>query len=161
MDYSNVACITGDNANHSFAEKDVSYFVGCASHCLNLGIKIILESYSGVTKCIHELMTLLQHLKARAARCRHKHLGPALCNVTCCSSIKKLIDRYLKILQPISIVAHLDLQLPPGKNQLASNLQKILSDLDLLTVAFQNEDLSLCIVRDYLDAAIKAFPKLS
>jgi len=50
-DYSNVACITGDNCstNRSFAEKASLYFVGCASHRLNLGIKIILESYSGVT----------------------------------------------------------------------------------------------------------------
>ena len=52
-DYSNVACITGDNCstNHSFAEKASLYFVGCASHRLNLGIKIILG--------IHELMTHL------------------------------------------------------------------------------------------------------
>jgi hypothetical protein len=75
--------------------------------------------------------------------------------------MKMMIDRYFKIIQPISIVAHSDLQLSPGKNQLASNLQKILSDLDLLTVTFQNEDLSLCNIRDYLDVVIQAFPELS
>jgi hypothetical protein len=34
----------------------------------------------------------------------------------------------------------------------------MLSDLDLLTVTFQNGDLSLYNVRDYLDVAFRCFP---
>jgi len=75
--------------------------------------------------------------------------------------MKKMIDWYFKILQPISIVAHSDLQLSPGENRLASTLQKILNNLDILTVTLQNEDLSLSDVREYLDVAIQAFPELS
>jgi hypothetical protein len=120
-----------------------------------------LESYSGVTKHIHKLMTHLRTVKACAAHCRHTHLAPDLCNVTRQSSMKMMIDRYFKVLQPISIVAHSNLQLSPVKNQLARNVQKIFSDLDLLTVTFQNEDLSFCNIKEYLDVAIQAFPELS
>jgi hypothetical protein len=162
-DYLNIACITGDNCstNHSLAQKAHLYFVGCASHRLNLGVKIILQSYSHATERIHAVMTWLRNLKARAALRRYTHLGPVLCNVTRWLSMKKMIDRYFKILEPISNVVPADLQLSPADNRIGLNLQKILADLDTITIQFQNEDLSICNVRDYLDVAIQAFPELS
>ncbi len=44
-DYSNVACIIGDNCsiNVSLAKKACVFFIGCASHRLNLGVKLIIE----------------------------------------------------------------------------------------------------------------------
>ena len=162
-DYSNIACITGDNCstNRSLAQKAHLYFVGCASHRLNLGVKIILESYSPVTESIHAVMTWMRNLKARAALRRYTHLGPVLCNMTRWSSMKKMIDRYFEILEPISIVVPAELQLSPGDNRMGGILQKILVDLDMITVQFQHEDLSMCDVRANLDVAIQAFPKLS
>jgi hypothetical protein len=47
-EYSNVACIIGDNCstNCSLAKMEFFFFVGCASHRLNIGVKTILSSYS-------------------------------------------------------------------------------------------------------------------
>jgi hypothetical protein len=65
-----------------------------------------------------------------------------------------MIDWYFKILEPISGVVPADLQLSLADNRIGRNLQKILADLDTITIQFQNEDLSMCNVRDYLDVAI-------
>jgi hypothetical protein len=124
-------------------------------------MKIILQSYSHVTERIHAVMTWLRNLKARAALCRYTHLGPVLCNVTRWSSMKKMIDWYFNILEPISSVVPVDLQLSPGDNRMGRILQQILADLDTTTIQFQNEDLLMYNVRDYLDVAIQAFPELS
>jgi hypothetical protein len=68
-EFSNVACIVGDNCstNCSFAKKAHLYFVGCASHRLNLGVKIVLQSYSWIIDRIHAVMVALRLLKAREA----------------------------------------------------------------------------------------------
>jgi hypothetical protein len=53
-------------------------------------------------------------------------------------SMKKMIDWYFKILEPISNVVPVDLQLSPGDNCIGRILQKILADLDTITIQFQN-----------------------
>jgi len=54
-----------------------------------------------------------------------------------------------------------ELQLSPGDNRMAGILQKILVDLDMITIQFQHDDLSMCDFWDCLDVAIQAFPELS
>jgi hypothetical protein len=134
--------------------------VGCASHRLNLGVKIVLQSYSWIIDRIHAVMVALRHLKARAALRKHKTLSPVLGNATRWSSTKTMIDRYFLLLEPIALIVPADLQLSPSENRLAKQLQVILVDLDVLTFTFQDEGLQMCDVRDYLDAAMKLFPEL-
>jgi hypothetical protein len=70
-----------------------------------------------------------------------------------------MIDWYYKILQQVRIVSNLDLQLSSDENRLTSTLQKMLNDFDILTLTFQNEDLTFSDFRGYLDVLIQAFPE--
>jgi hypothetical protein len=160
-EFSNVACIIGDNCstNFSFAKKSHLYFVGCASHRLNLGVKIVLQSYSCIIDRSHAVMVALRLLKARAALRKHMTLSPVLGNVTRWSSTKTMIDGYFLFLEQIALIVPADLQLSPSENRLAKQLQVILVYLDVLTVTFQDEGLQMCDVLDYLDAAMKLFPE--
>jgi hypothetical protein len=73
--------------------------------------------------------------------------------------MKIMIDWYYKILQQVRIVSNLDLQLSSGENKLTSTLHKMLNDFDILTLTFQNEDLTFSDFRGYLDVLIQAFPE--
>jgi hypothetical protein len=163
-DFSNVACIIGDNCatNLSMARKTRLHFVGCASHRFNLGIKIILSTYSNVIDCIVGFMNSLRTLKGRAFLRKHSSLSPVTCNVTRWSSTKAMIVRYFKLLgvEAVSFFVPAELQLSPAENRSASQLLKVLEDLDALTKIFQDEELHLFLVREFLDAAIKQYPEL-
>jgi hypothetical protein len=68
--------------------------------------------------------------------------------------MKKMVDRYFKILEPINIVVTATIA---GDNRFGGILQKFL----LISIQFQHEDWSMCDVNAYLDVAIQAFPELS
>jgi hypothetical protein len=73
--------------------------------------------------------------------------------------MKIMIDWYYKILQQVRIVSNLDFQLSSDENRLTCTLQKMLNDFDILTLTFQNEDLTFSDFRGYLDVLIQAFPE--
>ena len=54
----NVSCFIADrcSTNKNFARKAHLYFVGCASHRLNLGVKILLQDYKDVLDGIQNIM---------------------------------------------------------------------------------------------------------
>ena len=82
--FMNVSCLIADNCatNQSFAKKAKVYFVGCASHRLNLGVKLVLEKYSDTVAQIHKIMVFLRSLKPRAALKKKTHLRPITSNAT-------------------------------------------------------------------------------
>ena len=73
--FSNVACIIGDNCsvNQALARISKCYLVGCASHRLNLGIQRFLITYSDLILSIRSIMVSLRTIKSRAAL-RKKHI---------------------------------------------------------------------------------------
>jgi hypothetical protein len=138
------------------------FFVGCASHRLNLGVKTILTSYSPFIDRIIGYMCLLRTIKGRAALHKHTNLSPLLCNATCWSSTREMVSRYFELLKIDSvsnIVPH-ELQLSPAENQSGIALLKILDDLNFITKTFQDEDLHIFMIRDYLDCAISVYSEL-
>jgi hypothetical protein len=59
----------------------------------------------------------------------------------------------------LTVVPH-ELQLSPAENQLGIALLKILDDLDVITKTFQDQDLHIFMIRDYLDCAISVYSEL-
>ena len=159
----NVSCLIADNCstNKSFARKADLYFVGCASHRLNLGVKILLQDYKDVLDGIQNIMVYLRTLKARAALRLKTTFAPVLCNVTRWSSTQKMVERYLKLLPFIGDIVPSDLQMSPRDNETVQGLNRKLSDVNVLTKELQDESVQLYEVRDYLDAAIQEFPELA
>ena len=120
-DYSNVACIIGDNCstNRSLARMANLFFVGCASHRLNLGVKTILSSYSLLIDRIIGYMCFLRTIKGRDALRKHTNLSPLLCNATCWSSTREMVCRYFELLkiESVSNILPDELQLSPAENR--------------------------------------------
>lgn len=160
--YSNVACLIGDNCstNRSIARIAKCFFVGCASHRLNLGVKLLLQSYSDLVTAIHKIMVHLRTIKGRAALRKLSPLAPIVSNVTRWSSVKDMVARYTKLLDVIGGIVPLELQLSPAQNRSVTQMLTTIEDLDVLTKLFQDPSLQLCTVREYLDAAIERFPEL-
>ena len=144
-DYSNVACIIGDNCstNRSLARMANLFFVGCASHRLNLGVKTILSSYSLLIDRIIGYMCFLRTIKGQAALRKHTNLSPLLCNATRWSSTREMVCRYFELLkiESVSNIVPDELQLSPAENRSGNALLKILDDLNTITKTFQDEDL--------------------
>ena len=137
-----------------------SFFIGCASHRLNLGVKLVIEEYLPVIAAIQTVMVFLRTLKGRALLRNHTTLSPILNNATRWSSTKNMTERYIRLLPAIEKCAPVDVQLSPFQNRRVQEMLSCLNDLDLLTKALQDESLYMCAVRDYFDAAIDSFPLL-
>ena len=83
----------------------------------------------------------------------------ALSNVTRWSSTKNMIERYLQLLPYIGDIVTPELQMAPRENECAQALCRKLSEIDILTKEFQDENLHIHQVRDFLDAAVAEFPE--
>jgi hypothetical protein len=68
--------LIGDNCsiNQSFAGKENTYFIGCASHRFNLAMKSHINSYEDELGKINEIMMKLKHLIPAAKLRVHTHL---------------------------------------------------------------------------------------
>jgi hypothetical protein len=96
-------------------------------------------------------------MKGQAVPCKHASVSPLLSNATCWSSKREMACKYFELLkiESVSKIVPVELQLSPAENQSGITLLKILDDLNIIIKTFQDEDLHMFMIRNYLDCAIR------
>ena len=161
-DWSNVVCLVGDNCptNKAFATKANARFIGCASHRFNLAVKDMLEEYEPLTTQVYFLMKKLKNIIPSAKLRKLTPLRPKCANVTRWSSTYEMLLRYTQLKEFLPSL-HLDevddLLLTTRKDREIDQLLEMLTDLDSVTKALQEERLSVCDARALFDGVIGSF----
>ena len=167
----NVVAISGDNCavNLKVAKLvnqkcGTCFFVGCASHRLNLAIQDLMKPYKDVINKLQKLMCQLKNLVPAAKLRRLTHLKAKTSCPTRWSSVIDMIDRYKKI---HSCIIQIDddkvLDLVPTSREMKKldELYIILIDLNSATKCFQRENITFADVRAVLDEIIVIHPSLA
>lgn len=132
------------STNQSLAHKAKVYFGVCASHRLNLAVKILLNGF-------HVVLEISR--KSWAPLHQKSNLAPVLCKSP------TMVERSLQLLPLIGDIVPYGLQLSPRDNESANLLNRKLSDINVLTKELQDESLHIYQVPDYFDDAIEEFPE--
>ena len=160
--FSNVACIIGDNCsvNQSLAKKCRCYLVGCASHRLNLAVQKYLGGFSYCLDSVRKFMVFLRTVKARAALRKKTLLSPILDNATRWSSKFEMLKRYTQLKAHVEEIVPLDIQLIHEDNLEIDSILVTLGQLEILTKYLQSEDRHIFEVQTAFSSSLEIFPFL-
>ena len=161
---SNVVALLGDNCatNRKFSKNAGIALVGCASHRLNLAVKEWLKPHSDLISKLNALMKKLRTPIVAGALRTKTHLRAKCNNVTRWSSTAAMLERYQKIkvfLPELRLEAVDSLMLSYLEEREVENLNSHMSDLDSVTRALQNSEITLSQVRCLFDSVIEKFPE--
>ena len=162
--WTNVASLIGDNcpSNKAFANKARKPLVGCASHRFNLAVKDMLEDYTNLTTKVYHLMKKLRNIIHSAKLRKMTPLRPKCGNVTRWSSTFVMMERYMKLKEflPQLCLDDVDDLLPTAREdrEIEALLER-LADLDSVTKALQQENLTMWDVRQLFDTVIVEYPE--
>lgn len=139
----------------------VWFFVGCASHRLNLALQDMMEPYQDVIDRVQKLMLKLRNLITAARLRRHTHLKAKISSLTRWSSVYEMLLPFEQLVPYINKMNDddiTDLMTGPREQKRISELQVLLRDIDSVVKKFQREDTSFGNVRAVLDEVIKLHP---
>lgn len=100
LDAENLVCVVGDNAevNKAISRRTGVNFIGCNSHRLNLGVKIMMEPHLDLLKRISSMMSKLKTTKRwnclKNNGCKHK---PIVLHEIRWEGFVRMLRRYEKI----------------------------------------------------------------
>lgn len=109
------------------------------------------------------ICSLTKHLKDLKPLANHRHVSSpsaVLSEATRCSSVKEIVHHYILLLPVLAEIVLAKIRLFLAENCTLQELMRTLEDLDKLRKGFQDESVYHCDIRDYLDAAIRAFSAL-
>jgi hypothetical protein len=166
-DSSHIMFIIGDNCNVNIKAADIYGvpFIGCASHRLNLAIKMWLDEFSTkrVLDKINELSKKLRSIKGKAFLKRIKVNNAKIRNVTRWSSVYLMVERYLNIFEAINKSDNvpediLSLLLSPIENVQVSKLFQTLKKFESVNKFLQKRSTTMLDVRILFDNLLEEFP---
>eukprot|EP00644_Phytophthora_capsici_P003682 jgi/Phyca11/129211/e_gw1.82.100.1 len=158
-DIRSIAYLVGDNCSVNTRLADLLNvpFIGCASHRLNLAVKLFLAEYEHQLDQIQQLMRKLRGLnKAAKLRVFYFFLRK-LRQTTRWSSTYKMLERYFKLRPLLDEDDDEITELMPSRrheNRLKALLSE-LGDFQSATMKLQDDNLTLLDVRDIFDALIE------
>ena len=163
---SDILCIVGDNCgvNRLMAKTLRTPLIGCASHKLNLGVKLWMKNepqLSNIVAKVSSIMKKASNLKVAAKLRELTHYSPVRENVTRWSSTYQMIARFLKIEEEMRLIVDLvplfptDMEMDIIKKAFVS-----LKKFDGVTIMLQKEGLSFIRAREIFDAFLEDFPEM-
>ena len=158
----NVTFLVCDNeeTNKSIARRLCLPMIGCASHRLNLALKLVLEDYASEVNTINQLMKKLMTLRNSAKLREKTNLRPIMkCDLRW-SSVHSMISRYLELKEFIDQSdAEIVCLLPsPPEHLRIIALMNVLDIFNSVSLKLQNDNSNIGEVRILFDSLIEKFP---
>ena len=163
-----VSFLVGDNCSviRKMARDLQIPLIGCASHRLNLAVKMLIETkYNTVVEKVHTLMVSLKSLNNAVALRRlawQKRLQPKLRNVTRWSSTYAMLKRYME-LKPLlrSMPPAVIILLPTHTEEmLLEEAMAVFAKIDSVTTILQFRSTSMNDVRALFDGLMALHPQM-
>ncbi|KAE9036771.1 hypothetical protein PR003_g12478 [Phytophthora rubi] len=166
--WSCVLFVVGDNCsvNQYLGDRGGIPFIGWASHRYNLAVQLFQEDYSDLVTKANKLMLKLSTVKGRACLDSVTGVHPKIKNETRWSSTMKMLKRWNDLIPALrqmstknAVKCGVDkLMLSATEAMELSKLVKDLTKLDSVTIALQDEELTMLQVRDRFDHTIAKYP---
>jgi hypothetical protein len=171
-DPEDVLFLIGDNcATNIKASRDRQIpLIGCASHRLNLAVKLFLTEHNSVLEKLNLLMKKFKTIKGKAFLKNNGFLMAKSINQTRWSSTFKMIERYLDLINYENglifallgdNMSFLPLLLSPFENKEIKEIFVKLQKMNSVCLYLQKTDTSLSDVRILFDKLVKEFPIMS
>jgi hypothetical protein len=160
----NVLCIVGDNCNvnRSMARTLQAPLIGCASHKLNLAVKMWIQNEPQLAAIILKVSNIMKKastLKVAAQLRLLTSYSAVRENATRWSSTYQMITRFLQIqVQLSSIVDLLALFPTHSELEILKRAHASLKKFNAVTIMLQKEGMSFLEVRELFQEVLEDFP---
>ena len=137
--------------------------IGCASHRLDLAVKLFNKPNEPLMTKINNLMKKLLTTKQSAKLRAKTELRPVLRCVTRWSSDFKMLDRFLELQEFIDFSDSdlLDFIPSPKELMLLKSLHSQLNDINSVSMRLQEDAANLLKVRLWFDSLVETFPVMA
>lgn len=161
-----ISVLIGDNCNVNkcIADRLGVPLLGCASHRLNLAVKLFLHPHDGVLEKVHQFMTKLSTKKRMGKLCNYTRLQPKTRMPVRWSSDYEMLKRYFELIdivkQNFQDDVELNLRIPSDEEHVQLNtISDQLRDFESVSKELQRDPTpTISDVRAYFDCLMLTYP---
>lgn len=160
MDLFWVGALCGDNCttNWSFAKIVGWPSIGCASHCYNLAVQVLIKADEDIFAQVHAVMVKLSNIIPSAKLREQTHIKQKVNNATRwaqCFTCWNVINNFWPFLRLLELDDINEMLPKPSVNKNIESTFEILGELDSVTAALRSHDLTLAEGRSYFDTVVE------